>query len=148
LRLATLVIALPCLAIMAATHWTYWTAGPVGVTLHSPWSTRLLPWADAESLILGCNSTRDSEILIYKVSFAGRTFSLAQDGMFGFDNNQIESSDVVARLELADVALTTLPRKRWQSWNRNPMHPDCIAYWEAAAGEDGAVRMAHLLRAP
>lgn len=144
-RRATLVLLLPCAAAIALTHADHRTVGPSGVTLHSWWTTELVPWSDAKALTTGCNSTKDDEDFLYYVDFPRHRFDLADDGGFNFDRPEIAPEILLNAVEKIDALLPALPRKRWEWLGRNPMAPRCLSYWFYVAGGD-TERVLNLLR--
>ena len=97
-------------------------------------------WSDIEFVEVGCNETKDTSSLIYKLHF--------EDG-WGVD---LADSDPVGltlleALERADDTILAHNKqfRLWEWLGRNPMHPDCLAHYQDSWSVDDFQRLKSVL---
>jgi hypothetical protein len=130
----TLATAVPAAAAIAVGDDGWWALGPKGGVLHQYGMTHAVAWADARSVTLGCNETKDTHDLKYEVAFPGWTQDLGNDGDT-LGGKTMAERDRIAGVLRADAQLRAqkTPRLRWSWLDKDPMHPACLAYWRAVA---------------
>jgi hypothetical protein len=98
-----------------------------------PWErARSMRWSEAIAVATGCNHTTGrgaSDDLIYEVVF--------NDGSQRLEHATPVSGTWLDRVEVIDAALDRhgVKRRRWQWFNRDPLHPDCMSANRMRYGE-------------
>jgi len=107
-------------------------------------ATTKSPWSQAASVELGCNQTDDGSSLIYEIRWSEgeKTRFLNYDDDFLPETNWLDGLEIVnARISNTDAKF-----KRWEWLSRDPLHPNCLSFFERRMSKDEFSRFKAILR--
>lgn len=104
----------------------------------------IYPWSEVTSVELGCNQIEDSSHLLYEIHWIDGSKTRFPN----YDNDFPPNKNWIVSLETVDskISKSNAEFKRWNWLKRDPLHPNCLSFFENRLNGDEFTRFKAILR--